>query len=274
VVIRGNVLEYIGGDGIKLWGSNGGLIEHNVIRGGRMRCEDYAAGIWPFDCDDTLIQFNEVSGMKGTKDGQGFDSDYRCRRSVFQFNYSHDNEGGFMLLCSPGKSYNEGTIVRYNLSRNDGINSARVFHISGVRDTLIHNNTIYVGTNQNLPLVLFTEWDGGNGENTRFINNLFYVDGRATYDLGKSLGTVFANNLYFGRHLGRPADGFAVTNRPPLLNAPSGGEGFDSVVGWKLTALPDFMRGQSIAGNARHDFFGKLIPTNRPPAIGCAEWGE
>ena len=146
VIIRGNLLEDIGGDGIKTWGSNGAIIENNVIRGGRMRCDDYAAGIWPFDCDDTLIQFNEVSGMKGTKDGQGFDSDYRCRRSVFQYNYSHDNEGGFMLICSPGDSYNEDTVIRYNISQNDGINSARVFQVGGgVKNTLIYNNTIYVG---------------------------------------------------------------------------------------------------------------------------------
>jgi hypothetical protein len=272
VVIRGNVLEDIGGDGIKLWGSNGGLIERNVVRGGRMRCEDYAAGIWPFDCDDTLIQFNEVSGMKGTKDGQGFDSDYLCRRSVFQFNYSHDNEGGFMLICSPGNSYNEGTVIRYNVSCHDGINSARVFHISGARDTLIHNNTIYVATNQNLPLVLFEEWSGGHGANTRFVNNLFYVDGRVTYNLGQSTGTVFENNLYFGRHDNRPPDALAMTNAPPALRPGAGGEGFATLDGWKLAALPDFMRGQPIAGNVPRDFFGQPVPTNRPPAIGAANW--
>ena len=76
MIIRGNLLEDIGGDGIKLWGSNGALVEHNVLRGGRMRCKDAAAGIWPWDCDDTVIQFNEVCGMKGTVDGQGFDSDF------------------------------------------------------------------------------------------------------------------------------------------------------------------------------------------------------
>ena len=142
VVIRGNLLEDIGGDGIKIWGSNGALVERNIVRGGRMRCDDYAAGIWPFNSDDTLIQFNEVSGMKGTKDGQGFDSDYRCRRSVFQHNYSHDNEGGFFLICAPGRSYNEDTIIRYNISQNDGINSARVFHISGAKNTQIYLYTL------------------------------------------------------------------------------------------------------------------------------------
>lgn len=274
VVIRGNRLEDIGGDGIKLWGSNGGLVERNVVRGGRMRCDDYAAGIWPFDCDDTVIQFNEVSGMKGTKDGQGFDSDYRCRRSVFQYNYSHDNEGGFMLICSPGNSYNEGTVIRYNLSQNDGIHSARVFHISGVKDTLIYNNTIYVGPKQDLPLVIFSEWDRGTAENTRFVNNLIHVDGRVTYDLGKSRGTVFENNLYFGDQVGRPADAGAVTNRPPLLQPGSGEDGFTSLSGYKLTDLKEFMVGVPVAGNGGRDFFGQLLPTNRPPAIGCAELVE
>jgi hypothetical protein len=274
VIIRGNVLEDIGGDAIKLWGTDGGLIERNTVRGARMRCDDYAAGIWPFDCDDTLIQFNEVSGVRGTKDGQGFDSDYRCRRSIFQYNYSHDNEGGFMLICSPGNSYNEGTIIRYNLSQNDGINSARVFHISGVKDTLIHNNTIYVGTNQSLPFVIFNEWAGGNAENTRFVNNLIYVDGRVTYDLGKSRGTVFENNLFYGNHANPPSDSRAVTNAPPLNNPGSGLDGFTSLAGYRLTGLPPFMLGQPVPGNASHDFFSQPIPTNRPPAIGCSEWVE
>jgi hypothetical protein len=272
VVIRGNVLEDIGGDGIKLWGSNGGLIERNIIRGGRMRCDDYAAGIWPFDCDDTLIQFNEVSGMRGTRDGQGFDSDYRCRRSVFQYNYSHDNQGGFMLICAPGHSYNEGTIIRYNLSQNDGLNSARVFHISGAKDTLIHNNTIYVGTNQHLPLVLFNEWDGGNAGNTRLVNNIFYVDGRVTYELGKSRGTVFESNLYLGNHAGRPADPRTATNRPPLMRPGSGSDGFASTGGYRLAAFPEFLRGLTMPDNGGRDFFGQPIPTSRPAAMGCAEF--
>ena len=44
-------------------------------------------------------------------------------------------EGGFFLICAPGRSYNEDTIIRYNISQNDGINSARVFHISGAKNT-------------------------------------------------------------------------------------------------------------------------------------------
>jgi hypothetical protein len=271
VVIRGNLLEDIGGDGIKLWGSNGGIIESNVVRGGRMRCDDYAAGIWPFDCDDTLVQFNEVSGMKGTKDGQGFDSDYLCRRSLFQYNYSHDNDGGFFLICSPGNSYSEDAVIRYNISQNDGINSARVFHISGAKNTKIYNNTIYASPKQDLPLLLCTEWNRGNPSNTFFYNNIFYVDGRVTYNLGKSQNTVFENNVFFGNHGELPTDARATTNQPALVKPGSGGNGLDSLSGYKLRDASACVPGRIVPDNGGRDFFGNPVPADRPPCIGAAQ---
>jgi hypothetical protein len=274
VVIRGNLLEDIGGDGIKLWGSDSGLIESNILRGGRMRCDDYAAGIWPFDCDDTIIQFNEVSGMKGDKDGQGFDSDYRCRRSIFQYNYSHDNEGGFMLICAPGTSYNEDTVIRYNISQNDGTNSARVFHFGGsASNTKVYNNTIYVGPEQNLPLLIFDAWDHGNADSTRFFNNIFYVDGRVTYEWGKSTDTLFESNVFYGAHVGMPIDAHGMTNRPPLLAPGSGSRGLDSTSGYTLRADPKFPRGRIVRNNGGRDFFGKAVPKDQPPSIGACQSG-
>ena len=272
VVIRGNRLEDIGGDGIKVWGSNGALIEHNTIRGGRMRCDDAAAGIWPFASDDTLIQFNEVSGMKGIKDGQGFDADYLCRRSLFQYNYSHDNEGGFILICTPGNSYNEDTVIRYNISQNDGINSARVFHFGGgAKHTQVYNNTIYVGPKQDLPLILFTEWQGGNAQGTRFYNNIFYVDGRATYDWGKARDTIFENNVFYGTHIKPPLDARGTTNCPPLVSPGKGGNGFKSLAGYKFKPGTAFPSGRVVRDNGGRDFFGKTVSTNEPPQIGASE---
>ena len=43
--MRSNLLENIGGDGIVPEGCDGALLEHNILRGGRMRAEDYAAGL-------------------------------------------------------------------------------------------------------------------------------------------------------------------------------------------------------------------------------------
>jgi len=272
VVIRGNLLEDIGGDGIKIWGSNGALVEHNVIRGGRMRCADYAAGIWPFDSDDTLIQFNEVSGMRGTKDGQGFDADYRCRRSVFQYNYSHNNEGGFMLICAPGNSYNEDTIIRYNISQNDGVNSARIFHLSGAKNTKIYNNTIYVGPHQNLPLLLFNDWDGGSAQDTFFYNNIFYVAGRVTYDFGKSQNTVFEHNVFYGVHEGRPVDRHAMTNEPALRAPGQGAAGFASLAAYQLRDEHACLPGRLVPEHGGRDFFGNPVAADRAPCVGAAQF--
>jgi hypothetical protein len=270
VVIRNNLLEDIGGDGIKVWGSNGSLIESNVVRGARMRCEDHAAGIWPFDSDDTVIQFNEVSGVKGTLDGQAFDADYRCRRSLFQYNYSHDNEGGFFLICAPGRSYNTDTVIRYNISRNDGIGSARVFHFGGnARNTKVYNNTVYLGPEQDLPLLLFDEWEGGVNEGTQFYNNLFFVEGRATYRWGRSQNRLFDNNVFYGTHVEPPPDANASNNRPSLIAPRSGGDGFASLEGLKLKDATDLPIGRIVPDNGGRDFFGNPVPQDRPPTVGA-----
>lgn len=274
VVIRGNLLEDIGGDGIKLWGTNGGLIERNIVRNARARCQDHAAGIWPFACDDTVIQFNEVSGTKGTKDGQAYDADYDCRRTLFQYNYSHGNEGGFMLICGPGRARNEGIIIRYNISVHDGINSARVFQFGGRSDdTLIHNNTIILGPEQDLPMILHNEWDGGRSRNARFANNLFIVaeGGRATYNFHTSTGNTFEHNLFVGRHEGLPGDVPSTAEMPPLAGPLEPVAGIDALDRFRPRPGSDFPRGVAIEDNGGRDFFGKPLPAGSPPTIGAAE---
>ena len=275
VIIRGNTLEDIGGDGIKLWGTNGGIIERNVVRRARARCgkDEAAAGIWPFACDDTVIQFNEVSDTVGTTDGQAYDSDYWCRRTVFQYNYSFRNAGGFMLICAPGKAVNEDTVIRYNISVHDGINSARVFHFGGAaRRTRVYNNTIVLSARQDLPMLLFKEWNKGTAEDSRFSNNLFIVEegGRATYQFGPGRGNVFENNLFCGRHEGLPAE-VSVSPTPRLLGPVKPEPGFDSLQGCRPADAKTFPRGIIIRNNGGRDFFGNPVPADRPPVIGAAE---
>lgn len=276
VIIRGNTLEDIGGDGIKLWGTNGGLIEHNVVRKARARCADdeAAAGIWPFACDDTVIQFNEVSGTIGTRDGQGFDADYQCRRSLFQYNYSHGNEGGFMLICGPGRSINSDTVIRYNLSVNDGVKSARVFHFGGASQrTRIHHNTIILGPHQDLPMMLFTEWSGGTARGVVFANNLFVVrpGGRATYQLKPSEGLVFENNHFAGRHEGLP-EGIAVhAELPSFAGSLDPLPGLESAAAFRPAAGVPFPKGRHIADAGPRDLLGTPLPAAGAPAVGALE---
>ncbi len=239
VVIRDNYVEDIGGDGIVPWATDNALIEHNIARHCNMRAKTYNAGIWPWSTDNSVFQLNEAALTHSTLDGQGFDSDFNSRSTLFQYNYSHNNEGGFMLICTPGRRNegenlgNIGTIVRYNISRNDG---ARIFHLSAAEKTTVHDNAIYVGRGADVQMLITTDWEGW-AKGATFRNNSFFVEGTAryghqtkrnsdgTYGLAPGWGPaqeiVFEGNRYYGEHVGRPEDSGAVvqeTFTPPLLN--------------------------------------------------------
>jgi len=301
VVIRGNLIEDCGGDCIKPWGCEGCLVEFNVVNGGRQRCDDYAAGIWPWSCDNTVIQFNEVSNIKGTKDGQGFDSDYNCRNSLFQYNYSHDNDGGFMLICGPAASSwsagTVGTVIRYNISQND---AERTFHVTGggVQDTYIYNNVIYVGASLDIPIILYGDWEGWP-DNTHYYNNIFYADGTARYayatsrnpdgtynynsGLGSSTNNVFSNNVFYGNHVDRPTDPNEITDDPNLVNPGSGGNGRGTLDGYKLQAGSPCIGAGTDTGidyndpnyaNGGLDFWGNQLPDINAPDIGAHQFSN
>jgi hypothetical protein len=272
VVIRNNLLEDIGGDGIVPIGCDGCVVEHNVLRGGRARAPDYAAGIWPWSCDNTVIQFNEVSGMVGTKDGQGFDADWNCRNTIIQYNYSHDNEGGFVLICNDGSQgvpYNAGNqrpVVRYNISQNDG---ERTFQISAVQDALIYNNTIYVGEGREVAGIFFHDW-GGWAENTLFANNIFYADGTMRWDLGGSRGTRFEHNAFYGHHENQPDDAGAITADPRLTQPGSGRDGRNTLGGYRLRGgSPCRGAGLALPDRGRRDFWGDPLPAKGPVDVGA-----
>ena len=288
VVIRNNLLEDIGGDGIKVWGCDGALVEHNRLFGANRRAPDYSAGIWPWSSDRTLIQFNEVSGVKSTRDGQAFDSDGNCQGTVFQYNYSHDNEGGFMLICSAGEWSppsmvpNTGTVVRYNISQND---RARTFHISGpVKNVRIYHNDFFIGKDLPVPIFLFTDWNGWT-DGVYVANNIFYAEGRARYShgtgrnpdgtyrdapgFGQSTNNVFENNVYYGSHQNPPKDAKAITADPGLVDPGSGKVGFDSLEGYKLKdGSPCIGAGVPIKDNGGRDFWGNKIPEGKNPDVG------
>lgn len=281
VVIRDNVLDDIGGDGIVPVATEGALIEHNVVSHANQRSAGYNVGIWPWSADNTVVQFNEVYGTKGQRDGEGFDSDWNSRNTIIQYNYSHDNDGGFLLICNDGSQSatvsvgNSGTIVRYNVSQND---HNRGFNISGpVSNTTIYNNTIYVGKREKVELVVWSDWHGW-ADATAFYNNIFYVDGQARFSyaisrgadgayvtnlgVGASLESTFDYNLYFG-NLSSPANDRHAITADPLFVAPGGATtGTDSVSAYRLRpSSPAIASGKVIASSAMRDFLGTAIPS-------------
>lgn len=217
VVIRGNLIENIPGDGIVPLGCDGALIEYNVIRLGvdSMPAGDAAAGIWPWSSDNTLIQFNEVSDHRAKWDGQAYDSDFNCIGTTFQYNYSFDNWGGFMLICNKGqdlgKPHNMGTKdtkIQYNLSVNDGLRPYKAhnkrffsptFHITGpTENTYIQNNILILPKKPNPAientLLEFGDWGGTYPKQTDFSNNIIRNEETAAYIMGKTTGYTASGN--------------------------------------------------------------------------------
>ncbi|WP_406503428.1 right-handed parallel beta-helix repeat-containing protein [Streptomyces sp. NBC_01602] len=102
--IQRNKVYDVGGDGIVVQTAKGALVEHNYVNGFNMRSAGYNAGIWAWNSDDVLYQYNEVTGGHGTLDSMAYDIDGGNNRNVYQYNYSHDNEGGFLLICNGGRT--------------------------------------------------------------------------------------------------------------------------------------------------------------------------
>lgn len=128
MVVRGNRIERTGSDGIIVANSVSPLIDGNCCYdAGALGSKEETrliAGIWVCATSNALIQRNEVARTRlFDDDGTAFDTDWGTEgTTIFQYNYSHDNEGGFWLDCS-SYNYNEGfekTVLKYNISIRDG----------------------------------------------------------------------------------------------------------------------------------------------------------
>lgn len=226
VVVRRNLLEEVPGDGIVPIGCEGALIEYNLMRNcpGTLPHSEAAAGFWPWSCDNTVMQHNEVSDHKAPWDAQGFDSDYNCSGTTIQFNYSHDNDGGMLLICNSGKSPgagNRGTLAQYNVSINDairpratrsGIFSANI-HIAGPCDsTLVRRNILHVNPKTepfiDRSIITSDSWDG-YATRTTFSENIFYAPEPTEIRLTGSTDNIFSGNYFLGTFRNLPADAHA-----------------------------------------------------------------
>ena len=96
-----------------------------------------------WNADHTVFQYNEASGGETTRDGMAYDIDEGSFGTVFQYNYSHDNAGGFFLVCTATGRLADA-VIRYNISRNDHYRGIETCpgSFDGVR---VRHNTIYVG---------------------------------------------------------------------------------------------------------------------------------
>ncbi|WP_432166372.1 right-handed parallel beta-helix repeat-containing protein [Streptomyces sp. bgisy031] len=265
VVVRGNTLDDLGGDGIVMTATRNALVEHNILHGFQRRSAGYNAGMWPWNADGTVFQYNETSGGETTRDGMAYDVDEGSFGTVFQYNYSHDNAGGFFLVCSADGTLGDA-VIRFNISQNDhfrGIETCRG-SFSGVR--FLHN-TIYVGDGVGQTVV---------NENTTSRHEIAFDDnivvkegtGTAAFTL-RSDGVTASHNVLYGIGATPPNPG--GTTADPLLARPGTATGRgDAGAAYALRAgSPAIGAGAPLADAGTRDYAGNPVVPGAAPNIGA-----
>ena len=289
VTIRGNTVDTVDSDGIIIAGSQNNLMEHNVVGHAGLvtagTAEPSSAGIWTAKSMNTVVQYNEAYDVHThTTDGQGFDADLRAYNTTFQYNYSHDNEGGFMLM-EGGPNSGTGLVVRYNLSINDAWGGAKGvlnFAYGYVQNTSFYNNTIYIAAG--LPSKLsFCEDQSNTGDcsvsgfsglNWNFRNNVIANFGTGSYSMPGGSTASIDHNLFYGNHpAGEPADAYKLTTDPLFIAASATAPyGIGSVSGYQVSSgSPATSSGALVSGNGGLDYFSRTVSATAAPTRGFYE---
>jgi hypothetical protein len=215
LTVTNNTIMNTDGAGMQFGKIRNGLVEGNTTTatgdgtGG-------SSGIWTWFCGTPstafVVQRNVFSGARGETDACGAHIDIGCVNTIFQYNLSIDNEGGFMEILGLASN----CVYRYNVSINDGsrvngVNGARqhgkTFWIGGYTgqgnprlgayNSYIYNNTIFVKSDV---VSRYKMEDTASG--ALFANNVIYVEGSASdistdWPGGPGTGIIFDNNLVF-----------------------------------------------------------------------------
>lgn len=250
------------------------------------------SGLWPYKCNDVIIQENKFLNAHGPQDSYGAHIDFGNENVVIQYNYSYNNEGGFVEIL--GDNINCG--YRYNISVNDGYRlnpnnvpwqkKGALFWVSdwcgpgaGCQNinTFIYNNTVYVPRDLN-PEIVFK----ANTGNTLFYNNLIYVQsGGDTINTSlPNTGNYFdiSNNLYYPQSRFN-FDADLINNAiylDPLLESPGAN---DPMKYRLLENSPAIQTGKLINGssnplnysenNGGRDYFNNTVSSTVSPNIGA-----
>lgn len=210
VVIEYNHIRDIGGDSITPMYCFRPLVQCNISENAALDMNSsvyteageregmVAAAIWPWKCKTALFQYNEASYTRFNQDGEAWDAD-SGDGTIYQYNYSHDNEGGCVMFCE-GESVNN--IFRHNISVNDGLEKSGV--ITPVRnvDAHISDNTFIIP--EGVPFIRTGMSEGGMlVENNVIINKS--EEARTEDWHHQTEKAVYRGNLY-GNYANVPED--------------------------------------------------------------------
>jgi hypothetical protein len=267
VVINNNTVTNAGGNAIVCVFCQAPLVEYNVATDNGYRYG--GAGLWTAVSNDGVWQDNEVARQAFIgNDGNAFDFDWESVDSVLQYNYTHDNSAGQLeFCCSYGTtSGSTDSIVRYNISQNDGLMSgvwSKLYAVANTGTTYFYNNTVYEGPDNNAAITAGVS----NADNVDFYNNLIYNLGSGGYDSSET----WSHNLFYGSHpSSEPSDSSKITSDPLLVSPGGGGSGRSTATAYELqTGSPAIDAGTLVSGNGGSDFFGNSVSSTAAPNIGA-----
>lgn len=294
LIIRNNLFEHVGGAGMVIGANNSDvLVEGNTTNytGSNLdpRMAARGSGIWCFRTKNLVVQNNRFMHARGIKDSFGMHIDIGNQDVVYQYNYSEDNEGGFVEVL--GGNRNVG--YRYNISVGDGWRSrgtqlGRIFWVGGWSGTVnapiasdsvfIYNNSVFVPS-EIQPRI----WIEAVTQHTRIYNNIIYAPNGLGQIFIKNAPSYndFDHNLWFGdiESVDDEGDGYqgvGATSSDPLftVNPALLPEDFTLV-----NNSPAISRGKLIynpnqpdlpfESHGGRDYFGNTVSSTDQPNIGA-----
>jgi len=249
VLVQGNTLTNLGGDGINVANGVDALIQQNEVNGFGLRATTDHAGIWAWNSDRTIVQYNEVGGGDAGPFGAfAFDVDGGNLGTLYQYNYSHDNSG-FMLLCAVPGLFSTGQSVRYNISQNDRDVSggAIILACASQTNVSIYNNVFYEPNTTTMLTNL-------SGNAVDFTNNIF--SGKPGGSAFSDSHGVFSHNLY--QNIATvPAGDTSAKIGDPQFTAPGTANSRATATGYRLkTGSQAYLTGTGVLDNGGKDYFG------------------
>ena len=305
--ILNNTLRDIGGPGIQPGGCRNVLVRANLVdRSGSSvdeRMHGRGSGIWPWTCNDMLIERNAFLHARGKADSCGAHIDFNCSNVVVQHNLSLDNEGGFVEILGNCRNCS----YRYNVSINDGFRvkgkngaqqegktlwlssyTGRGNKRTGPFNSYIYNNTVFVKADIRAAFSAAPTTDGA-----LVANNIFCIQGQTAnvgddQEKGRKLdgpairNVIWSNNIITAELPGGvfTENSNAIADDPKFRNAggldpadyaptnPAAVKGR----GVAISKLPGDETGIAIGLEVETDYFGNRIAEG-PPDLGAIVFG-
>ncbi len=276
LLIQNNQINNVGSDGIELLRATSPVVQYNscIHAGNNSGAAERTpgvlgyhgmavAGMWAFASSDVLFQYNYCEGTKQIKyDGQPWDFDMNMSGTcIYQYNFSRDNEGGFLLSqnnTKPGLV----RICRFNISVNDG--GRKDGRGEGYFNNICehyYNNIFYRTDGQpfflpdnKMSAPLIGDWE----------NNIFYTTSTddAPY---QTKARTFANNCYYGFTPKEP--GANPVFADPMFNdleTALASHSLKNLEGFQLKpGSPCLGTGSLIPDNGGKDFWAKPLPADK-----------